>query len=382
MPVFREIVLTTSFYLAVVVSDRNNHDNNMSNRRDRPSNGLTGRPRRPQNVQFAVLLDTNILLLTAQLEGQITPLLFLLFLFLLFLLLCPRFLLFVVHILPLLHPSCFLALPSQKARKTAMGSFPPPTGPTRVVSPSLLPSTPASSQSSPEPSSPVSPRAAELASSMGINLSDGNTRREMVRLEDPKICSYCGRELPREFQARGRLKVREQWAECQRHRRADLLQECKEKGYPAAGIAWDALKDRVMGRGEAIRRLLNGADSRFRHEYQRIVDRGEDRAPITSRRNHVLGYYGMKGFAMISDILMTNFAGELRERAPYDPLIRARAPVEFVHYVIIPELAVQIVMEDMGVGSWDEARNILEESKQLGGMLFPCGSSDRIARRR
>ena len=57
---------------------------------------------------------------------------------------------------------------------------------------------------------------------------------------------------------------------------------------------------------------------------------------------------------MTSEIVMIHFFDELsREKAPCDPLIRARAPVDFVLlYVIVPELAVELVMEDMQLG-WD-----------------------------
>ena len=78
----------------------------------------------------------------------------------------------------------------------------------------------------------------------------------------------------------------------------------------------------------------------------------------------------MKGFCEISDILVTRFRDELREKALGDVLIRARVPVEFMQYVIVPEVAADMIMEDMGV-DYEWALRIMEESWELGVFFFP-----------
>ena len=108
-----------------------------------------------------------------------------------------------------------------------------------------------------------------------------------------------------------------------------------------------------------------------------MANRGEERWSGSLRKFSIPGYCEMKSHTMIPKIVMTHFSGELRERAPRDPLIRARMPVTFVQYVIIPELAAELIMEDMQLG-WDEALEVMEESRELGVALFP-NADDRVA---
>ena len=77
------------------------------------------------------------------------------------------------------------------------------------------------------------------------------------------------------------------------------------------------------------------------------------------------GYYGTRGVAIITHAVMEKFALELREAERTDPVIIARGGVSFVQHVIVPEIILDLVMEDMGVDG-GRALEIMGESAQIG----------------
>ena len=68
------------------------------------------------------------------------------------------------------------------------------------------------------------------------------------------------------------------------------------------------------------------------------------------------GYYGMRRLNAITNAVMTAFVLELREVERTDPVIRARGGVAFVQNFIVPEIVVSVVMEDMGMDSFQALR--------------------------
>jgi hypothetical protein len=66
--------------------------------------------------------------------------------------------------------------------------------------------------------------------------------------------------------------------------------------------------------------------------------------------------------------LVTEFGPLLLKRSREDRLVSARGSTMYLQSVVVPELAVQLIMEDMGVGE-EEARRILTESTEVGELL-------------
>lgn len=80
------------------------------------------------------------------------------------------------------------------------------------------------------------------------------------------------------------------------------------------------------------------------------------------------GYYGPRGFNLMCDYTVREFGNLLKTKAVDDRVIAGRGSAAFIQCVLVPELAVRLIMEDMGVGS-EEARIIMEESKSLGEIV-------------
>lgn len=59
----------------------------------------------------------------------------------------------------------------------------------------------------------------------------------------------------------------------------------------------------------------------------------------------------------------------MRDLAPKDGLIRDAGVAGFVQTIVVPELAVILVKEDMKLQTDDEARRVIEESRDIGDTL-------------
>jgi hypothetical protein len=68
------------------------------------------------------------------------------------------------------------------------------------------------------------------------------------------------------------------------------------------------------------------------------------------------------------DSIMSKFTDQIRELAPKDRLISSGGISSFVQTVMVPELAVLLVQEDMGLDS-DMARKVLVDSIDIGDLL-------------
>ena len=65
---------------------------------------------------------------------------------------------------------------------------------------------------------------------------------------------------------------------------------------------------------------------------------------------------------------MTTFSSQIRRLAATDKIISSGGVSGYVQAVLVPELAVLLVKEDMGVDD-EEARVILQESIEIGDLL-------------
>lgn len=66
--------------------------------------------------------------------------------------------------------------------------------------------------------------------------------------------------------------------------------------------------------------------------------------------------------------IMTSFAPKIRRLAASDKLVSSAGVAGYVQEVLAPELALRLVMEDMGADE-EEARTVLRESAEVGNLL-------------
>ncbi|KAI9172030.1 hypothetical protein HJFPF1_01522 [Paramyrothecium foliicola] len=182
-------------------------------------------------------------------------------------------------------------------------------------------------------------------------------------------CPWCGEPveeaLLKEFSSGRRLNVRMQTKFCQKHRRQTALTTWKTRKYPT--IEWLQLEERLSKHREFLLDIVNGKPSHFRTRLADDIGAGKARS-LKKEGNLNPGYYGPRGFNIMSDYLVQEFSDLLKQRAVDDRVIAGRGSAAFIQAVLVAELGVQLISEDLNV-SVDEARNIMEESKALGEMV-------------
>ena len=75
--------------------------------------------------------------------------------------------------------------------------------------------------------------------------------------------------------------------------------------------------------------------------------------------------------------ITSHFAPQLRRLAASDRLVSSRGVSGYVQAVLVPELAVMLVREDMGVDE-ESARAIIRDSVKVGRLL--CEEEDETIR--
>lgn len=69
-----------------------------------------------------------------------------------------------------------------------------------------------------------------------------------------------------------------------------------------------------------------------------------------------------------ADNIMSRFASKLRRLAASDKLISSGGVSRYVQAVLVPELAVLLIKDDMGVDE-DRAREVMRDSVDIGNLL-------------
>jgi len=184
------------------------------------------------------------------------------------------------------------------------------------------------------------------------------------------VCPICDepvdRDLWDEFANRTRMGFDQQMKFCAAHRRRWAQKTWASSGYPT--IDWPGLDSRMVKHHGHLKSILTGGECHFRDVLSRKVKDGKDRTLKKSDDRLVPGYYGLRGLRFMSENIINKFSGLIRRRAVQDKLISARGHTAFVQAVMVPELAVQLIMEDMDA-SPERARQILYDSIGLGELL-------------
>ncbi|KAI9770262.1 MAG: hypothetical protein M1840_003420 [Geoglossum simile] len=168
------------------------------------------------------------------------------------------------------------------------------------------------------------------------------------------------------------MNVRKQTMFCRAHKQESAKVEWEERGYP--DINWDDLQSRIKKYYSELEDILEGRTwSYFKESFELNFKSGKNRTlaqSIMSPDFRVLtpGYYGSRGARIMMDSIMSKFTDRMRKLAPKDRLISSGGISSFVQTVMVPELAVLLVQEDMGLDS-DMARKVLADSIDIGDLL-------------
>ncbi|CAG8414948.1 unnamed protein product [Penicillium salamii] len=192
------------------------------------------------------------------------------------------------------------------------------------------------------------------------------------------LCPMCkvevDPEILAEFKSQPKQRIREQQQFCESHKVRSALQQWEQRKYPK--IAWDQFETRVQSLFPAIEKLLiPDAPSYYRNTLDGILASGKAknfRLTIDGKGLEVItcGYYGTKGASLMLDAVIARFSRSLRRLAATDRIVKTAGVAGYAQCVLVPELAMRLVKQDMGVDD-EEARQIMRESMDIGQKLNP-----------
>jgi hypothetical protein len=194
------------------------------------------------------------------------------------------------------------------------------------------------------------------------------------------VCPVCGKNidsllLSKTDQAPQRLSLKKQQDFRHRHRVTEATPIWKQRGYP--NIDWEVLEiERIPQHTAHLRDVLGGRKkSFFLSQLQSALEKFKgNRKMIRNYLTHDLrdgsGYYGPKGASIMIKHVQSTLSKELSDMCK-DKLVQAAGVGGFVVAVLVPELSLKLVMEDMGVKHEAKGCKILEESNELGRLLYP-----------
>ncbi|KAL2136259.1 hypothetical protein VTI74DRAFT_4692 [Chaetomium olivicolor] len=209
----------------------------------------------------------------------------------------------------------------------------------------------------------------------GSNLPQSVSSSPLTDLESIDLtprCMLCNEEVPQGdldlFKSRHpHMTVSNMQKFCQHHKRRSARDTWTAKGYP--DIEWHRLDSRIAQHYPVLKAiLLRQQDSHYLSLFEDSIRGGRNRTLLRSDANLTPGYYGIRGLRAMSENLMGEFATLLYETSLRDKLVSARGHTTYLQSVLVPELAVRLVMEDMGVGE-EEARGVVKESSAVGELL-------------
>ncbi|PTB69827.1 hypothetical protein BBK36DRAFT_1110743 [Trichoderma citrinoviride] len=184
-------------------------------------------------------------------------------------------------------------------------------------------------------------------------------------------CPWCGATVDSkqlaDFSKGKRLNVERQQRFCTSHKQKSAIATWESNSYPQ--VEWATLEARFAKHRDHLLAIINGEASHYRTALADKVALGQERT-AKKQGNMIPGYYGPRGFNVMTDYLVREFSDMLMKKAARDKVIAGRGVPMFIESVLVAELGVQLIMEDMSV-SPEKARRILEESKDLGGLVHP-----------
>jgi len=193
---------------------------------------------------------------------------------------------------------------------------------------------------------------------------------DIFAADDAPVCPMClepvEQELLDHFSKKRTMTIAQQHRFCNHHKAKEARRTWIEKGYP--DIDWSKLGERIAKHHRFLEDILNGGKSHFGGLLAKNVKAGKNRTLLKTDQNATPGYYGSRGARVMNENIIHRFSDLLRKVAVQDRLVSARGHMVFVQFVLVPELAVRLIMEDMDVPP-EKARTIMEESQKVGNLL-------------
>ena len=188
---------------------------------------------------------------------------------------------------------------------------------------------------------------------------------------DQAPCPMCDEPVDKqwlsEYSKGQRMSISRQAKFCHQHKKRSARELWKTRGFPE--VAWEQLESRIGEHRAYLETLINGAESYFGERLREKIKTGKNRTLFTTDDYPVPGYYGLRGMSVMTESIVDSLSSLLRERAPRDKLISARGHTGYVQSVLVPELAVRLIKEDMGIADDDKARAVMRESRAIGVIL-------------
>ncbi|KAF1353687.1 RTC4-like domain-containing protein [Delphinella strobiligena] len=209
-------------------------------------------------------------------------------------------------------------------------------------------------------------------------------------LQNPSInvenepCPICGEEVETgfrsEFQARQcrgkRMNFRLQELFCKTHKERSARRIWQDRDYPE--IDWGRLHRRFERHNQRILDVISGkVQSGYEEELEERLRSGQLKTTHQTLDNEAqtgthVGYYGSRGEVIMRDYIMNTFKSELRRSGISNKVVTAVGASGgipgYVQSVLVPELALELVMEDADCDK-EEARRIIMESSEIGEAL-------------
>ncbi|TPR01514.1 DAD family protein [Aspergillus niger] len=196
---------------------------------------------------------------------------------------------------------------------------------------------------------------------------------EAALLDEPAVCPWCKAPVDPgdllRFRAQPKQRMREQRQFCDSHKQSSAEQEWREKGYPE--IDWDTFDERITRHFADLETIMVPESASFyRNSLDTALKTGQAKNFRLSLDGDGLekiscGYYGTRGAGKMLQAITARYGRKLRRLAADDQIVKMAGPVGYAQAVLVPELAVRLVKEDMGVNE-ETARQILRETIDLG----------------
>ncbi|KAK2813203.1 hypothetical protein FQN50_000881 [Emmonsiellopsis sp. PD_5] len=220
--------------------------------------------------------------------------------------------------------------------------------------------------------------ASSMSSPTSLRSSEKGTSYTHPAIRDLSRCPVCGGEVdPKSLEdasssARG-FGYRKQVQFCRSHKVMDAEKEWAERGYPQIDL--ERLQQRIKKYYSELDKILTCKKTSFYRNALESSGAGSKRGNLRLTVNDEdgmekisTGYYGPAGAKKMMDAIIGHFAVKFNSLAPSDNLMKAVGVSGFVQSVMVPELAVMLIKEDMGVGD-SEARQIMRDSMQIGNLV-------------
>ncbi|KAL2449909.1 hypothetical protein ABEF95_014578 [Exophiala dermatitidis] len=174
------------------------------------------------------------------------------------------------------------------------------------------------------------------------------------------------------------LSFKKQQDFCLQHQVAEAHEQWHDRGYP--DINWDNFETvRIPPKLPVLKEIINRSTPSYYLDQldEKIKAARGNRKAVKLYLNEGIvdvakqGYYGPKGARVMVGAIMTELTKPLNQALKSDSALRAAGVGGYVNAVLVPELTSLLVKEDMKLKNGEEARNVLDESSQIGALLNP-----------